>query len=125
MQINERADRLECESTLFEENCEQTWEKGGSGLVFHTDDAYWDEMKGDFHERTADALDVLPGDEDAACDWEAGTVDPDADEHLDMLNAKMITLPAHGHHLIAPRGADRLCIQAPLALLFVLSYCFC
>ena len=76
--INERADRLECEATLFEEECEQTWEKGSSGLVFHTDDAFWDAAKGDFHERTADALDVVPEDADVQCDWEASTVDPDA-----------------------------------------------
>jgi len=82
VQINERADRLECSTAvgdgaaLFEENCEQTWEKGSSGLVFHTDDAHWDAAQGDFHERTADALDVLPGDSDAQCDEQASAEDP-------------------------------------------------
>jgi hypothetical protein len=74
--INERADRLECEASLFEEECEKTWEKGSSGLVLHTDDAHWDALRGDFHERTADALDVMPEDNDAHCDWEASTQDP-------------------------------------------------
>ena len=76
--INERADRLETEYQLYEENCEQVWEKGSSGLVFYTDDSHWDLQEGDFHERTADALDVVPGDRDALCDWEAGTQDPDS-----------------------------------------------
>jgi hypothetical protein len=85
---HERADRLECDYYLFEENCEQTWEKGSSGLVFHTDDAHWDAAQGDFHERTADALDVAPGDEDAECDWDAGTRDPDAHAHSEELERR-------------------------------------
>lgn len=90
--INERADRLECETTLFEEECEQTWEKGSSGLVFHTDDAYWDAAKGDFHERTADALDVVPEDDDVQGDWEASTKDPDADAFQESLR-RVIMVP--------------------------------
>ena len=90
MQIHERGDRLECETALFEENCEQTWEKGSSGLVFHTDDAHWDAAQGDFHERTADALDVVPGDADAENDWEAGTEDPDASFLQSLQSSKML-----------------------------------
>lgn len=31
---------------LFEEELEVVWEKGGSGLVFYTDSAYWQEKEG-------------------------------------------------------------------------------
>ncbi|KAF2352096.1 G-patch domain, partial [Trinorchestia longiramus] len=51
------------------------WEKGGSGLNFHTDAAYWREQEGGFDERTTDEWDVdmqgyyggRPGDYDAEC----------------------------------------------------------
>jgi len=43
---------------LYEEEVELTWEKGGSGLVIHTDAAYWDQEKGDYHERTTDDWDI-------------------------------------------------------------------
>ncbi|PIK50918.1 putative G patch domain-containing protein 3 [Apostichopus japonicus] len=43
---------------LFEEEMEIVWDKGSSGLVFYTDAAYWDAMKGDFDERTSDEWDV-------------------------------------------------------------------
>ncbi|XP_014666083.1 PREDICTED: G patch domain-containing protein 3-like isoform X2 [Priapulus caudatus] len=43
---------------LYEEEMEVTWEKGGPGLVWHTDAAYWDQLEGDFDERTADEWDV-------------------------------------------------------------------
>lgn len=86
--INERADRLECENPLYEENCEQTWEKGSSGLVHYTDDAHWDAALGDFHERTADALDVVREDADAACDWEASTTDAHQEAYLHALQER-------------------------------------
>lgn len=31
---------------LYEEEIELKWEKGGSGLVFYTDAAYWDQLEG-------------------------------------------------------------------------------
>ena len=31
---------------LYEEELEVVWEKGGSGLVFYTDSAYWHEQEG-------------------------------------------------------------------------------
>lgn len=31
---------------LFEEEIELKWEKGGSGLVFYTDAAFWDAQEG-------------------------------------------------------------------------------
>lgn len=31
---------------LYEEEMEVTWEKGGPGLVWHTDAAYWDKLEG-------------------------------------------------------------------------------
>lgn len=34
------------EERLFEEEMEIVWDKGSSGLVFYTDAAYWDAMKG-------------------------------------------------------------------------------
>jgi hypothetical protein len=37
---------------------EVTWEKGGSALVFHTDDAHWDAQHGDNDERTADEFNI-------------------------------------------------------------------
>ena len=46
---------------LFENKIELKWEKGGSGLVFYTDAAYWDRLNGDFDEQTADDWDVDMG----------------------------------------------------------------
>ena len=44
---------------LFEENIELKWEKGGSGLVFYTDAAFWKQYEeADFDEETADDWDV-------------------------------------------------------------------
>ncbi|XP_071496891.1 G patch domain-containing protein 3-like [Diadema antillarum] len=43
---------------LFEEEIELKWEKGGSGLVFYTDAAFWDAQEGDFDEKTSDDWDV-------------------------------------------------------------------
>lgn len=43
---------------LFENKIELKWEKGGSGLVFYTDAAYWDSLNGDFDEQTADDWDI-------------------------------------------------------------------
>jgi len=68
----ERTDRLECENHLFEDKCEQVWEKGSSGLVLYTDDAHWDAQMPDFDERTYDGLDVADDDPEVACDWDAG-----------------------------------------------------
>ena len=31
---------------FFEEDMEIVWEKGGSGLVFHTDANYWADLEG-------------------------------------------------------------------------------
>jgi len=119
-QMNERADRLECESTLFEEDCEQTWEKGSSGLVFYTDDARWDAALGDFHERTADALDVDERlDVDAQCDWEAGTRDPDAFAYMEDVEGRKAVAHAraksHAGLLLGGRGQSKL-LGLPSAL---------
>lgn len=46
---------------LFENKIELKWEKGGSGLVFYTDAAYWDSLNGDFDEQTADDWDIDMG----------------------------------------------------------------
>ncbi|XP_028396799.1 LOW QUALITY PROTEIN: G patch domain-containing protein 3-like [Dendronephthya gigantea] len=46
---------------LFENKIELKWEKGGSGLVFYTDAAYWDSLSGDFDEQTADDWDIDMG----------------------------------------------------------------
>lgn len=47
---------------LFEEEQEVVWEKGGSGLVFHTDAAYWRSLEEeDFDEETADDKDIDMG----------------------------------------------------------------
>ena len=65
---------------LFEEPLEVTWDKGSSGLVFYTDAQYWDEMAGDFDEKTADDVDV-----DMSVyyeGWEAG--DLDARQRIEM-----------------------------------------
>lgn len=43
---------------LFENKIELKWEKGGSGLVFYTDAAYWDSLSGDFDEQTVDDWDI-------------------------------------------------------------------
>lgn len=44
---------------LFEEDIELKWEKGGSGLVFYTDAAFWKQQEEpDFDEETADDWDV-------------------------------------------------------------------
>ena len=44
---------------LFEEEIELKWEKGGSGLVFYTDAAFWKQQEAaDFDEETADDWDV-------------------------------------------------------------------
>ena len=43
---------------LFENEIELKWEKGGSGLVFYTDAAYWDSLSGDFDEQAADDWDI-------------------------------------------------------------------
>uniref|UniRef100_A0A0G4F6B2 G-patch domain-containing protein n=1 Tax=Chromera velia CCMP2878 TaxID=1169474 RepID=A0A0G4F6B2_9ALVE len=44
---------------LYEDAVENPWDKhDASGLVHYTDAAFWDQMAGDFHERTADDLDV-------------------------------------------------------------------
>lgn len=44
---------------LFEEDIELKWEKGGSGLVFYTDAAFWKQHEeADFDEETADDWDV-------------------------------------------------------------------
>jgi len=42
----------------FEEEIEQVWEKGRSGLNFYTDAQYWKSLEGDFDERTTDDWDV-------------------------------------------------------------------
>ena len=45
---------------VFEEEVELKWEKGGSGLVFYTDQQFWElnENCGDFDEKTADDWDL-------------------------------------------------------------------
>lgn len=55
-------DDVDCQARtkerLFENKIELKWEKGGSGLVFYTDAAYWDSLSGDFDEQTADDWDI-------------------------------------------------------------------
>eukprot|EP00301_Raphidiophrys_heterophryoidea_P020713 c5333_g1_i1.p1 GENE.c5333_g1_i1~~c5333_g1_i1.p1 ORF type:complete len:276 (+),score=62.03 c5333_g1_i1:49-828(+) len=50
--------RDEKEHYLFEEEMEIVWDKGGSGLVFHTDDAYWEAQRGDLDEQWADGFEI-------------------------------------------------------------------
>ena len=55
-------DDVDCQARtkerLFENKIELKWEKGGSGLAFYTDAAYWDSLNGDFDEQTADDWDI-------------------------------------------------------------------
>ncbi|KAI1291983.1 G patch domain-containing protein 3 [Halotydeus destructor] len=57
---------------LYEKELEVTWDKGSSGLVFYTDAQYWDEVDGDFDEKTTDDWDIDPqyADKDGR-DWTA------------------------------------------------------
>ncbi|XP_033113500.1 G patch domain-containing protein 3-like [Anneissia japonica] len=64
---------------LYEEEMEVVWEKGGSGLVFYTDAAYWDAQKGDFDERTSDDWDV-----DTSIYYEKNGGDKDARDYVQM-----------------------------------------
>jgi hypothetical protein len=51
--------------TLFEEEIEGVWEKGGSGLVFHTDEAFW-RAQADPNQNLVDGWDTHePGEEEA------------------------------------------------------------
>ncbi|KAL6046376.1 G patch domain-containing protein 3 [Balamuthia mandrillaris] len=54
-----RDDEHDSHQRLFEEEVELVWEKGGSGLVFWTDDVLWEAQQGtDWDEREADEFDV-------------------------------------------------------------------
>ncbi|XP_078613380.1 G patch domain-containing protein 3-like [Branchiostoma floridae x Branchiostoma japonicum] len=64
---------------LFEEEIELKWEKGGSGLVFYTDAQYWDQLRGDFDERTTDDWDV-----DMSVYYDPDGGDKDARDYLQM-----------------------------------------
>ncbi|XP_019634690.1 PREDICTED: G patch domain-containing protein 3-like [Branchiostoma belcheri] len=64
---------------LFEEEIELKWEKGGSGLVFYTDAQFWDQMRGDFDERTTDDWDV-----DMSVYYDPDGGDKDARDYLQM-----------------------------------------
>ncbi|XP_041456502.1 G patch domain-containing protein 3-like [Lytechinus variegatus] len=64
---------------LFEEEIELKWEKGGSGLVFYTDAAFWDAQEGDFDEKTSDDWDV-----DMSIYYDEHGGDKDAKDSLDM-----------------------------------------
>jgi hypothetical protein len=44
--------------TTFEDEVELVWEKGGSGINFYTDAAYWKAQEGDFDEKNTDDWDV-------------------------------------------------------------------
>lgn len=55
---------------LFEQDVSQPWEKGSSGLVFHTDASTWEATQNDFDESTADDVDV-----DVSGYYEAGQGD--------------------------------------------------
>lgn len=55
----ERSDRLDCSEPLFEERIEVIWDKGSSGLVFHTDAARVDGDRGDFDEVHALSLHAI------------------------------------------------------------------
>lgn len=58
-------DDVDCQARtkerLYENKIELKWEKGGSGLVFYTDAAYWDSLNGDFDEQTADDWNIDMG----------------------------------------------------------------
>lgn len=56
-------DQSRSKERLWESEESQPWEKGGSGLVFHTDAATWNDAEGDEMEQWADEWDV---DTDAA-----------------------------------------------------------
>ncbi|XP_030847552.1 G patch domain-containing protein 3 [Strongylocentrotus purpuratus] len=64
---------------LFEEEIELKWEKGGSGLVFYTDAAFWDAQEGDFDEKTSDDWDV-----DMSIYYDKHGGDKDERDSLDM-----------------------------------------
>jgi len=64
----------------FEEEIEQVWEKGRSGLNFYTDAQFWKSLEGDFDERTTDDWDV-----DMSVYYEKDTThDKDAVDTLEM-----------------------------------------
>eukprot|EP00037_Helgoeca_nana_P021357 m.215383 g.215383 ORF g.215383 m.215383 type:complete len:555 (-) comp25615_c0_seq2:1598-3262(-) len=51
-------DQGRAKERVYEGDVSQPWEKGGSGLVFHTDAARWDAAEGDVDEKWADEWDV-------------------------------------------------------------------
>ncbi|KAK3752733.1 hypothetical protein QZH41_018704 [Actinostola sp. cb2023] len=62
---------------LYEDNIELKWEKGGSGLVWYTDAAFWKQQEeADFDEETVDDWDVDMSiyDEEGAGDLDAKTL---------------------------------------------------
>lgn len=71
---------------LFENEIELQWEKGGSGLVFYTDDNYWKEQENkDFDAETADDWDL-----DMSVYYEANGGDLDSRDLLDMRRMDML-----------------------------------
>jgi len=71
---------------FYEHEIELKWEKGGSGLVFYTDDVYWKEQENkDFDAETADDLDV-----DMSVYYESGGGDRDAKQLLETRREEML-----------------------------------
>ena len=98
----------------YEDEVELVWEKGGSGLNFYTDAAYWKAQEGDFDEKTADDWDV---DMSVYYEKEAGVRahDKDAVDSVDMRRAEFLHKGKHTdsvfgkrkHEEREPRGRKR------------------
>ena len=78
------------------------WEKGGSGLNFYTDAAYWKAQEGDFDEKTADDWDV---DMSVYYEKEAGprAHDKDAVDSVDMRRAEFLHKGKHTDSVFGKR----------------------
>ena len=71
---------------FFEHEIELKWEKGGSGLVFYTDENFWKEHEGkDFDAETADDLDV-----DMSVYYEPDGGDQDSRQLVEMSRLDML-----------------------------------
>ena len=92
------------------------WEKGGSGLNFYTDAAYWKAQEGDFDEKTADDWDV---DMSVYYEKEAGprAHDKDAVDSVDMRRAEFLHKGKHTDSVFGKRKN--------VITLFGQCICFC
>lgn len=54
---------------IYEHEQEITWDKGGSGIVLHSDQSHWDARRGDFMERTCDDLDAFSDNDEKSPDF--------------------------------------------------------